>query len=275
MSFLRWLSGLVSLFAIKTVELLRRLIRIAFHVALAMFIIFLIMRAPTMHQNLIRATVGSSVYFVYSKENGGGGTGFAVYAPSGKVFVVTNDHICVNAEKDTVILTNNDGSHKIWAKIIERSQDTDLCLIEAPDRAIGLSLATHTYAGDRVQAVGHPDLMLLTLSNIGEVIQSGPTSLFDVSDVSSKPAPLAALAKCDTKNKKFKIIYGPLGLGPIGCKIEIPDAYFTNVLIQPGNSGSPLVNFYGNVVGVISGVDKYGWGIAVSLEDLRKFLDKR
>ena len=56
------------------------------------------------------------------------------------------------------------------------------------------------------------------------------------------------------------------------CFMIVRGAYATNMLGQPGNSGSPVVNFWGNVVGVAFAMDQYAWVRVVSLDDLKDLL---
>lgn len=290
MNFLSWLSEkTLSLYfwAVTKTELvlrplgwlfkkvLRPLASFALKLCFALLfvgsVIAFIFNAPALHQEYIRAFVGSNVYYV-SATGAGGGTAFAIDAPSGKVYFMTNDHICVGSEDGYVWITPERG-YPLKRKIVARSKTTDLCIIEAPLVNARLFLAGSTYPGDRVQAVGHPALLALTLSNIGQVIQSGPMALVDREGAEYSPAPIIDTAKCDTKNPKFQLIKGKDGHKY--CQINVPSVFFTNVLIQPGNSGSPLVNFMGDVVGVVSGVDEYGWAVAVSLGEIYAFLSDK
>jgi S1-C subfamily serine protease len=49
-----------------------------------------------------------------------------------------------------------------------------------------------------------------------------------------------------------------------------------DMAINSGNSGGPLVNLIGEVVGVVtaSGKDAQGIGAAVSIEDVKQFLQR-
>jgi hypothetical protein len=58
----------------------------------------------------------------------------------------------------------------------------------------------------------------------------------------------------------------------VTCLEVTVGAYKTNILIRPGNSGSPVVDFWGNVVGIVFASDNYNWGSVVSYRDLEKFL---
>lgn len=270
MKFLRSPLEIANILWVKVINPIMIFItRIAILTFAILFILYLAMNATDVHQSWIRTYVGQHVYQVMVGE--GGGTAFLVQAPSGRSYFVTNDHICASSANNLVLLKQDNTPFPMWQHISERSLLTDLCLIESPFKNEGLILAKGTYPGNRVQAVGHPGLMSLTLSNIGEIIEVDSATLSSKAEY--KTAPMHNVSNCDLNNPKFKLEKN--AEGELICEIYVPRAFYTNVLIQPGNSGSPLVNSFGDVVGVISGVDEYGWGIAVDLHDLRLFLSNR
>lgn len=141
-------------------------------------------------------------------------------------------------------------------------------MLAAPRYEYGLSISPDpVYFGQSVHAVGHPALYFLTVSNKGEITTVKDTILSDTA--TDRSGARILMAGCDTKDPKYKIKqYSKDKV----CELYLPSVYQTNVLVQPGNSGSPLVNFEGDVVGVISGVDSWGWGVAVTREEIINFL---
>lgn len=226
-------------------------------VALSVYTLF-IFRAEDIHRSFIRKYVGSRVYQL--RIPGGGGTGFAVKAPSGKTYILTNDHICSPAKNSFVFIKF--GMFNLRSEIVARSPKTDLCLVTAPLYEVGLDLASELPdLGDPVVAVGHPALDLLTVSNKGEIISVIDTVLSSEAENEKE---------CDLTNPKFRLVERE---GTKYCILHVPSAYSTSVLVKSGNSGSPLVNFYGEVVGVVAGMDRYNWALAVSLDDIKEFLE--
>jgi S1-C subfamily serine protease len=224
-----------------------------------------IFKSDDIHRSYLRKYVGSRVYKVMIP-NSGGGTGFAIKAPSGRSYILTNDHICALARHSSIYL--KDGLFSISTKIISRSDKTDLCLLTAPTNEIGLDLANYTpMLGDQVFAIGHPGLDLLTLSNKGEIISISSTKLTE--RAIRVPLNTTEDGECDTDNPKFHI---ETIEGDDYCVVDVPSVYNTSVLIKQGSSGSPLVDFYGDVVGVVAGMDSYTWGVAVTLKDVKEFL---
>ena len=152
---LRWTKGLLKFGWSLLINLV-----------LATMLVWMMMRAPTVHKTLLRAYVGPSVFYAYpTGESGGGGTAFSITAPSGKTYFVTNDHICVESKNGLVQLKSEDGK-TVWVKIIDRSLTNDLCLLESLASVRGLSIASKVFVGEQVVAIGHPDLFSIYLFSI-------------------------------------------------------------------------------------------------------------
>lgn len=147
----------------------------------------------------------------------------------------------------------------------------------------GLSMGNEPHKGERATVVGHPHLRPITLSG-GEIIGSEDVEIFDyVMSVEGNPfvaatAPIKADGKCDQPKNDIKDFPIPqeIGGGTVKvCFVDTQGAYMTSITIYPGNSGSPMVDFYGRVIGVAfaaNGSDNYGE--VVSLSDLKDFLAK-
>jgi S1-C subfamily serine protease len=234
-----------------------------FLLGLSVKILFIVMcfvfivSAPDIHKSLLREYVGSQT-FMLLKSNGGGGTGFVIKAPSGKPYIITNDHICAGNKTNYLYAENLYFGYQ--AEILERSRFTDLCLLSAPTNWSGLSMARDVYYGDSVRIIGHPKLFPLTVSNIGEIIYSRSQYLSE--NVKNK-------SQCDLSDPKY--FYGEDKKRKY-CSFFIPDAYQTNIHIEKGNSGSAVVNMWGEVKGVVAGLNESKWAIVVSLDSLKEFL---
>jgi hypothetical protein len=246
--------------------------------------IYLAARAPEFHGQWLRHSVGSKVYTIKDRVGSGGGTGFAIKAPSGITYILTNDHVCsVSSDKQTVLVENEAGL-SMRRRILIKSDFTDLCLIEGIPGVEGLTVGPEPMIGQIVAAIGHPSLMPITLSR-GEIITkedvmvlAGPISAtWPDGRVQLAPPEVGGILEKDCQQKKNRQIDEEVDLGFFVLKVKYcinvtEDAYRTNMLIQPGSSGSPIVNFWGNVVGVVFAGDRQMWGIDVSQKDLVKFL---
>lgn len=230
--------------------------------------------APEVHSDYLRSKVGSRVFRLRGTYDGrGGGTGFAIKGPSGSSYIMTNDHVC-NASKDGLTMFVQDPTGAgIPRLILERSVYTDLCLLEGMPGVEGLEVGAEPKVGSTLTVVGHPRLMPLTVAKGQFIGKETVTVLLGL--VSDK-------LLCDQpKHKKIALITILFGVeplpgydGPFACAEVIQDSYMSNAVIQPGNSGSPVVDFWGKVTSVAFAGDGLGWGIMVSNADLKHFLTK-
>lgn len=246
-------------------------------------------KAPEYHDMYLRATVGSKVYKIMADLRGGGGTGFQIKAPSGTSYIMTNSHVCQYIEdndsadnKQTVLVVGDDGEY-VKRRIVAISDKTDLCLVEGMPGVEGMSLGHEPDIGEHMVIVGHPHLKPVTLS-AGDVIGTEDVQIMDfIIKVKDNPfvemlVPTNPDGKCDMPKNQIKAIPIPkeLGGGEIDvCLTNTMGAYMTAITIYPGNSGSPMVDFFGKVCGVAfaaDGSDNYGY--AVSFDDLQTFLAK-
>ena len=244
-------------------------------VASVVVLTFASIRLPDAHNAFLRHKVGSKTFMIKGSKNGGGGTGFQVTAPSGQNYIMTNSHVCEGAltqsqSKDSLIVMDDSGN-SIRRKILENSDFTDLCLLEGLPGVEGLKLANRGPSlGDTEYIVGHPLLRPLSVSH-GEVV-----GLKDVKIPIGQINSLEDELKCDLpKNEIANIeveIFGTVKVPFRLCLNVTKSSFMTTVLIFPGNSGSPMVNMYGEVTGVAFAADATNWAYAVSLKDVRRLL---
>lgn len=245
-------------------------------------------KAPEIRDSWIKHKVGSKSYRIV-QPGYGMGTGFAVEAPSGASYVLTNDHVCEMSADKLHLLVIDDNGEYIPRMILQRSDKSDLCLLEGMPGVQGLKLASSTPdSGDLLWTVGHPSGYLTTLTR-GELIMRqdveipvGPIS------IKSDGEPEKLIEEQDggileedchkPKNrirelKRISFITGKLVIIRL-CTNVTSKAYFTTVLGQPGSSGSAVANGWGEIVGVLFAGDRFGWSIMVSLDDVKDFLKK-
>lgn len=250
-----------------------------------MLAVLFAIKSPELHSLYIRSKVGSKVYIIRAKEGqGGGGTGFSIEAPSGNSYVVTNAHVCeyVLSQTDTPghVVVESHGS-SIKRRVIEISDKSDLCLIEGLPGVSGLSLGSEPSLGETLTVVGHPNLRPLSLSK-GEMVGKTDVSTMNFAYPSGNAFIDSWLGakdgKCDLpKNEIRELEIRDLAGNVIKLKVcltTITNAYSSTVVIFPGNSGSPTVDFLGNVVGVAFAADHTNWAAIVSIRDLLRFLNK-
>lgn len=174
------------------------------------------------------------------------GSGFIVSADENTAYVVSNAHVFTDAERQKVTLS--DGS-EYEAVMVGSDVRSDLAVIRFTPKP-GSEIVT-AELGDSSQLVQGEQVM--TVGSPGGFI--GSTSVGYVS----------------SSGRKLKVDYEGLTM----------DFIQTDAAISPGNSGGPLVNMYGQVVGVISWKYKpnsddamyEGLGFAISINQARPIVE--
>lgn len=165
---------------------------------------------------------------------GGGGTGFELRTPSGNVVTVTNKHICALAENGYIAAYSPISPGRgIPLRVKGVSDSTDLCALEAVPGATGLSLAERLNALRKAFILGHPWLNPLTFSEGYMVVR-----------------------EAQQMSETLTI-----------------DGIETTIPAYPGNSGSPVFDSSGDVIGVVFATDqRTHWGVFIPLDVLKSFI---
>lgn len=210
----------------------------------------------------ILASAGPSVSILLG--DSGGGTGFQL-SHNGKRYTVTNSHVCALADAHGYMTAQlNDGQLR-RLKVIKDSDITDLCLLEPLNELPALILSRDSIIRplSKYYKVGHAQLRPLNVTS-GFVIDRNFVS------VSTDELP----ENCNkVKNKMIKV---PLIFGiVIEVCVEVVDSYGSNIVVLPGDSGSPILDSAGTVVGVAFASDNMAhWGLFVPQEHLIKLLEQ-
>lgn len=182
----------------------------------------------------------------YSEKVKGLGSGFII-SPDG--FIVTNDHVAGNATEITVTMT--DGKH-YTAKVIGSDPVTDICLLKVdasdlPYEILGSS--DDVMIGEWVIALGNP------------------FGLFEIND---KPTVTVGVISSTGMN-----------LEPINNRYYI-NMLQTDAAINGGNSGGPLVNSEGEVIGMNTLIftggsgsqGSIGLGFAIPIDKIKRIISE-
>ena len=195
--------------------------------------------APQAHNDYLRWEVGQSVVQVLSPTLRGGGTGFAVRADSGEEYIMTNKHVCEAAINGWVAI-KKDNQSPVFKKVIYKDNKHDLCLVQGDRRLSPLDVGSEPEVGELHYVVGHPGLRALTVSQ-GEYIGNHIVSLLDK---------VTTREQCRGMVQELTILEQYLYQMEFVC-IRQYRSYATTATTYPGNSGSPVVNRWGNVIGVL------------------------
>jgi S1-C subfamily serine protease len=227
---------------------------------------FISVKGPELHYNYIRSSTQAKTVMITNQEGNSGGTGVHIITPKGNKYILTNAHVCEVKDKDGFVYVQNVFSDRlIPRKVIEMADFTDLCLVEPLPGADYISMGSEPTPGQIVAVVGHPRLYPTTMSR-GEIIGNMNVDVLDHIIDAKDPNDTCSLPK----NKKGVVNWLFFQI-PV-CLISI-EAVQTNVVILGGNSGSPVVNFYGNLVGIaFASDDDAHWGIFIKFDDIVKFI---
>lgn len=219
--------------------MIKHLKRLLSSVLLAGTILFGAISAPNIHNQYLRYEVGESVVQVLSPNGTSGGTGFAVQGASGEHYIMTNKHVC-EVSVNNIVVIKRDGDKPYTSKVVYRDNRHDLCLIEGNSEYSPLTIATFAPdKGDLHYVVGHPGLRQLTTS-VGEYIGYFDVRLID--RVSKKSQCIGEIYELDPIQQFF--------MQAEWICVRSYKSYSSTAVIYGGNSGSPVVNAYGNVIAV-------------------------
>jgi S1-C subfamily serine protease len=186
-----------------------------------------------------------------------GGTGFLVTNSKGKKYIATNFHVCDPLSNQTM-QAQLKGKQPLLVKIIRYDREHDLCLldaIEGPSVSISPSPIRDF---ESLFVVGHPLLHEQTPSQ-GRLVGESVVNV----GMSTDPD-----GTCPKGTTPFRTFFA------VGCVTPMLLAQ-TSLLIYPGNSGSPVVNFEGQLVGVINSADNYtAAGSFIPVRFLTKLLEQ-
>jgi S1-C subfamily serine protease len=171
-------------------------------------------------------------------------TAFCVH-PSG--LFVTNDHVVQNQSGGGIKIVVNSGTleQKVYsAKVVRRDNEADLALLRA-ERAEALPALPLGSAGDLEE--------LMEVVVFGFPFGRGPTTRGDeFPSISVNRGAISSLRRKDGRLERIQL----------------------NAEVNPGNSGGPLLNVKGRVVGVIVGRVQANFGAGVDLAIPVNVLDR-
>ncbi|MBE2279957.1 MAG: trypsin-like peptidase domain-containing protein [Ignavibacteriaceae bacterium] len=180
----------------------------------------------------------------YSREVKGLGSGFLI-SPDG--YILTNDHVAGNATKIVVTLTN--GEH-YEAKVIGTDRVSDICLIKIEGKNfpyLALGNSDDVIIGEWSIALGNP---------------------FGLFDVNNKPTVTVGVISATQMN-----------LDPVGERFYL-NMIQTDAAINGGNSGGPLVNSIGEVIGMntlifsTNAQGSIGLGFAIPMNKIKMIVEE-
>lgn len=212
---------------------------------------------PQVHEQYLIQVLSPSVVKITAVNNHNtGGTGFQLETPAGPK-IITNAHVC-EVSDNGVVLLHAGGPRKI-AKIIKVDEVADLCMIEAIGDIPALRLGSPASTRQEIAVLGHPLLQPQTFSK-GKVLSK---KLIEI--------PIG-YASANRSCEKYPQAYPKESFSGTLCYRGFIGV-LTSAVLYPGSSGSPVVNIWGNVVGVVfAGNSISNYGTYVPYEELKRFI---
>lgn len=238
---------------------------------LSTVIIYSALVIPSVHRHLLKWYVGKRVVMITNPTDNGAiiglGTGSIVKLPSGKNAILTNAHVCaLKNDHDELDIISPLYDRPIRKKIIEISNFTDLCLIEPIEGISGLTLGQTLSIGDEVYTQGHPMGMDETMSQ-GDIVSEDWIQIPEKEITTPEEE-----ASCNKPKNQVLTVPGWFGTMEKLCMVNVL-AYSSTVPTFPGNSGSPMFDWRGRMIGVVfAGSRATNWGFMINLEDVKKFI---
>ncbi|MGY1452425.1 S1C family serine protease [Streptomyces sp. SS8] len=219
--------------------------------------------------------VTPSVVEIGASSRSGSATGSGVVI-SEKGEILTNNHVVSGATEIEVTFSGGDTAR---AEIVGTEPDLDMALIRVED-AGGLTLtpaelgdSDAVRVGDRVVAFGSPQGLSGTVTS-GIVSAKGREVTVERTGEEGRPR--------DDRSWPFEFD-GDRYNGELGPETTTYEAIQTDASLNPGNSGGPLVDMSGRVIGINSAIHgnasaaaeagSVGLGFAVPVNDVKEILD--
>ena len=230
---------------------------------------FLTVQFSDFHHSYIRSKVGSEVVQIVELSQGGG-TGFHIQGKSGQTYIMTNVHICEMSTNGKPLLVTQEGLDEyVPRRVLFMSKKHDICLMEPLPGHTGIKLASNAEVGEEVTVVGHPHLRPLTLSK-GEIIDNEAITKIPKFAILSEDD----LSECKGMNNSEVVTVASF-FGEISLCVISDKTTQISAIAYPGNSGSPVVNKFGNVIGLLFAGNSEAVNDAylVKLQYLKEVLD--
>lgn len=180
------------------------------------------------------------------------GTGFIVSVKNNNAIVVTNRHVVSGGDTSKITITLSDGSQLDSVQLIGKTaadDPLDIAFLKITDlkghnlSAVKLGDSSKVNVGDRVVAIGN------ALGQFQNTVTSGIISGYG-----------------------RNIQAGNGG----GASENLQDLFQTDAAINQGNSGGPLVNINGEVIGIntaIAGGQAQNIGFAIPIDNVKGMID--
>lgn len=197
---------------------------------------------------------------------GAGASGFLIKGKSGKYHIMTNGHVCGLQENGKLLATYRGNTYVV--NVESKYPYNDLCSVSAPSTTnSALTVARSREYGESAYSIGHPLLEPLSVA-VGELSGGVIISIVTGYNIPKE--------QCSGPTYEIVTDLGPMAafFGIKSACVRHLEADASTISIQPGNSGSPIVNIYGHVIAVAFAANESGTrSYTVPLSNLKKFME--
>jgi len=197
---------------------------------------------PQVKDAVVSISVISGANRPFGMDMPGSGSGFIFYQDDESVFIATNNHVIENANSITISLDDNEN---VAAHVVGTHPASDLAVLAVSRADLAEKGAPYTVAvlGDSdIMRMGDTVLAIGNAMGEGQTVTKGIVSALDLTITVGDP------------NTRTRLTL---------------DVMQTDAAVNRGNSGGPLLNHHGQVIGVVTakmmGTDIEGMGYAIPI----------
>lgn len=192
-------------------------------------------------------------------------SGERVRTPSGNTYILSAAHCAHIADDKGKIKVTLENGHSYFRKIIAEDKTSDLLLIQdIKNDNNALDIAARIYHGEPVRTFTHGH-DYATYKTEGELVEITYVQIPIRSMEELEPDSTCTVAP------KYKVASIQTPFGELKACVMGLNEVVTTAFITQGSSGGPVVNSYGELVGVVSAGNGQ-FGLLVSIKDINHFL---
>ncbi len=220
--------------------------------------LYLVVITPQTHSDLLYAHSSEKIGVVTTLDQNGHGTGFFVQGKSGSPYIMTNVHVCKIIPNGGLFF-----NEKVKTSVMPyyKDQKADICLLKYPKNEafpLPFKLGNEPTLNDDLWVMGYP---LDHLKHFSKGAINGDR-LVEIGEPWTPDCPAANTQQV------------PTFFGVVPICVNIRYATETSARIFPGNSGSPVLNMWGNLIGIVfAGNDRSNLGVMARFEDVKRVLE--
>lgn len=231
-----------------------------------------VMNAEAIRSVYISALTEDSTFLIRNYTPNGSyasGSGFHIKDQEGKTHFITNAHVCDSGHPPKLTAYNTASNRTYNVEFIKYSYKADLCEMSVIPDVPALTLTGDLFRGQQVFVAGHPAGYNFFVSSGLVVDGYDNTDMYTASTIGLKTC-----TKYGGKNVKMPVFDGFLFDMKWMC-VQKYVTIQTSAHVIGGNSGSPVVDVWGNVIGILHKKNKTDWGLAVPAQKIFDFINNK